>query len=208
MLADPERQAEHDAAEAALVQMGPDAAGPMLGVLAGAGPEMKVPHPEGPCRVARPGDGVFHARFYAAPGGDPRVCAAAEAALVRLLGHAPSREEASRTLLEQANAYLQRRQAIRGEMDGWATVWFWDAAKNNCVARAMPVEYASRIFAARLAQDAFVVSPDSRQAKTLFLTAILEEAVCLRGLDKGIDVRRDPAARERLVSAPRKWATC
>ena len=31
VLADPKRQAEHDAAESALVQMGSDAAGPMLG---------------------------------------------------------------------------------------------------------------------------------------------------------------------------------
>ena len=42
VLADPGRQAEHDVAAAALVQLGSDAAGPMLGILTGAGPEMKV----------------------------------------------------------------------------------------------------------------------------------------------------------------------
>ena len=89
----------------------------------------------------------------AAPGGDPRVRAAAEAALRRLLGHVPSREEASQTLLAQANAYLQRRQAIRGRLDGCATVWFWDAAKTQlrgaAVRRRGRVPHSGRPLGAR-----------------------------------------------------------
>ena len=138
MLADPKRQAEHDAAESALVQMGSDAAGPMLAILAGAGGVLANDGGETKVRAIRvlaamrvPETADLFSRLTRRLAASRAVRAAAEAALKRLLGHVPSREEALQTLLSQTLAYLHGRQAIRGELDGWATLWSWDAAKNT-----------------------------------------------------------------------------
>ena len=131
-----------------------------------------------------------------AAGGDPRVRAAAGAALTRLLGRVPAKEQAVQMLLKQAAVYLQQRQPIRGQSDGRVTLWHWDEEKKQCTAASYAVGDASRVLAARLARDAWAIAPDNRQVRQLYLATMLEEAVDRRGLAKGIDAQRDPVARE------------
>ena len=142
--------ADRAAARSALVEMGSEAAGPMVAILAGAGPEMKVQAIQvlADLRVAE-AIPLLLAPALAA-GSDPRVRAAAEAALVRLWGHTPSKEQAVLTLVTQATDYLQRRQAIRGESDGRVTLWHWDEEKGQCTAASYALDDAARVLAARL----------------------------------------------------------
>ncbi len=188
--------ADRAAARSALVEMGSEAAGPMVAILAGAGPEMKVQAIQvlADLRVAE-AIPLLLAPALAA-GSDPRVRAAAEAALVRLWGHTPSKEQAVLTLVTQATDYLQRRQAIRGESDGRVTLWHWDEEKGQCTAASYALDDAARVLAARLARDALALAPDNRQVRQLYLATMLEEAVDRRGLTKGLDAARDPVARE------------
>ena len=176
--------------------MGSEAAGPMVAILAGAGPEMKVQAIQvlADLRVAE-AIPLLLAPALAA-GSDPRVRAAAEAALVRLWGHTPSKEQAVLTLVTQATDYLQRRQAIRGESDGRVTLWHWDEEKGQCTAASYALDDAARVLAARLARDALALAPDNRQVRQLYLATMLEEAVDRRGLTKGLDAAQDPVARE------------
>ncbi len=187
-----------EASRTALVEMGSAAAGPMLAVLAGAKAEMKVQAIQVLNRLRAPEATPFLLGPAAAAGSDPRVRAAANAVLTRLLGRTPSKAQAVQILLKQAADYLQQRQPIRGEVDGRVALWHWDEEKSQCSAASYAVPDASRVLAARLARDAFAIAPESRQVRQLYLATMLEEAVDRRGLAKGIDAEKDPVAREAL----------
>jgi hypothetical protein len=188
--------ADHAAARAALVEMGSEAAGPATAILAGARPEMKVQAIQVLAALRVPEATPLLLAPALAAGSDPRVRAAASAALVRLWGHTPSKEQAVLTLVKQAAAYLQQRQPLRGESDGRVTLWHWDEEKGQCTAASYAVDDASRVLAARLASDAFALAPTDHPVRQLYLATMLEEAVDRRGLSRGLDADRDPVARE------------
>ena len=141
-----------EASRTALVEMGSAAAGPMLAVLAGAKAEMKVQAIQVLNRLRAPEATPFLLGPAAAAGSDPRVRAAANAVLTRLLGRTPSKAQAVQILLKQAADYLQQRQPIRGEVDGRVALWHWDEEKSQCSAASYAVPDASRVLAARLAR--------------------------------------------------------
>ena len=96
------------------------AAGPMLAVLAGGEPDMKVQAIQVLDRLRAPEATPLPAgAAVPAAGSDPRVRAAADAVLTRLLGTYPTQAAGgANAARSRPPRYLQRRQPIRGEMDG------------------------------------------------------------------------------------------
>ena len=99
----PGRAAEHAAVRAALVDMGRGAVGPLLAILAAGRPGTEGPGDPGAGRDAARGSDRLAVGARPAAGSDPRVRAAAEAALARLLGHIPSTNRRCACSLKQAD---------------------------------------------------------------------------------------------------------
>ena len=196
VLADRRHEAEHPTARLALINMGSEAAGPMLAILDGDNVEMKVEAIKVLSDLRGTEAALFLLAPYCAAGSDPRVRAAADAALTRLLGHVPTPAEAAQLLLKQATAYWQQRQPIRGESDGRAPVWQWDAENNRCLAASVAVADAARLYAARLARDAAAILPNNRQARLLHLATALDETAYRHGLARAAQLEKDPAVVE------------
>jgi len=96
--------------------------------------------------------------------------------LQRLVGQLPTKAEAVRLLLDRAQAYFDRKLPLAGEVGGQIELWRWDAGKKQCVPKSYPSADAARALAARLARDAFALSPDDPQVRLLYLATMFEEA--------------------------------
>jgi len=130
---------------------------------------------------------------------DPQVRAAASAALVRILDKMPSRDAAVALLVQQAQNYFTGRETPKTDTEGRAISWRWDAAAKKVVETARLPEEAARLVAARLAGAALDLSPSDPKTQVFCHAAILDEAAWRAGLDKPLDLNRDPAAR-RIAS--------
>ena len=90
-------------------------------------------------------------------------------------------------LTDDAKAYFDRQQPVAGVVNGKIDVWHWDPSKRRCVAKSVGPEDAARWLAARLARDAYAITPDNRDVRLLYLTTLLEQAAYENGLDRPLD---------------------
>lgn len=201
VLADPQRAAEHPLAKAALVEMRAEAVAPLADILEHAEPQLAVEAIDALARMKAATATVYLLAPALDERGDPRVRAAATAALARLLGSLPSRSQAAAQLYQAARDYFRGKQTIPTDLDGRVTVWHWDGAAKRCVSGSEPVEAALRVICARLARDALALAPDDRTAQVLALATALEQAVWQSGLDRPLDFAA-PAVREALARRP------
>ena len=187
VLADPRQAAQHPHAREALVRMGPRAVDPLLGILERSDPRLMVQAilVLGEMRARKAA--VYLLGPFTAEASDPKVRAAAGAALARLLGRVPSRQEAIRLLTERAKDYFDRRQPVDGAHDGKVEIWSWHEGQRKCVDEQVSAGDAARILAARFARDAYAIDTKDRRSRLLYLTTMLEAAVYAAGLDKPLE---------------------
>ena len=128
VLADPARAAEHQRVAAALAAMGSQAVGPMVAILEGAEPRLTVRAVRVLSTLDAKQAAIYLLRPYHLETTDPKVRAAAGAAIRRLAGRIPTRQVAVDMLSDRARAYFDGRQPVQGLMDGRVKLGRWDAA--------------------------------------------------------------------------------
>ena len=193
VLADPQRAAEHANVRAALIQLGPSAVESVVTALKAQDPKLVVQaiHVIGAARDPRLGIYLFVPLLQEKA--DPDVRAAAQAAVARLLGTAPTRQQAARRLAQAARNYVERLQPLGADVAGQVTVWSWDEAGKQPVAQSVPADQAGRWFAARFARDAYLLLPGDPQVRRLYVVTMLDEAAYRHGLDKPLPMDEDAA---------------
>jgi len=184
VLADPDRAKEHPYAREVLIRIGRPAVDPLLGILDSADPKLTFQA----ILVLREMKALKATTYLLAPytsaGSDPRVRAAAGAALGRLVGRVPTRREAIRLLCRRAEEQLDRQPAAAGAADAAVEVWSWDEEQRQCESKTVSAAQAARITAARFARDAYSLAPDDPSVRMLYITTMLEAAAHEAGLDK------------------------
>ncbi|HYW80238.1 MAG TPA: hypothetical protein VE890_11705 [Thermoguttaceae bacterium] len=184
VLSDPARAGEHPTIRLALAQMGSEAVGPLLGILEHAEPALAAQSIGVLGAMNAKSASIHLLRPYLSPASDPAVRKAAQATLLKLVGRLPSESIAVRLLTDRANAYFNRQQTVRADVEGQVEVWRWDTEKQQCVARRVSAEDAALTMAARLARDAYLLGPEDAKVRQLYLASMLEAAAYERGLDE------------------------
>ncbi len=202
-LADPGRAAEHLSIRTALAAMGRQAADPLLGILDRADPELKLQAVAILGEMKAPALQLYLFQPYFSEKSDAKLRAAAGAALKKLGGAPPTKDQAVRLLMENAKKYFNRRQIVPGVVDDKAEVWHWNQAQRQCVAERIPVDDAARALAARLARQAFDIAPENSAAVQLYIATMLEAAAYQKGLSKPLDDKTDAAAAEAKNLGPK-----
>jgi len=189
-----EKKAElHPYARAALVEMGTDAIGPLLGTLDATNPQLAAQAIRILARMDVRRATVYFLEPFASEDAAPEVQDAAAAALKHMLEGVPGKEQAVELLVERAKQYFYGGEAIRPETDGLIKVWRWDAKKRQPVAQRYTPEDAARVRGARLARAAYALDPEDPELKRLYLITLLEEAAYEKGLDEPLEPGKDPA---------------
>ena len=134
---------------------------------------------------------------------DAKLRAAAGAALKKLGGALPTKDQAVRLLMENAKKYFNHRQIVPGVADDKAEVWHWNEAQRQCVVERISVDDASRALAARLARHAYEIAPENAAAVQLYIATMLEAAAYQKGLPKPLDDKADAAAAEAKNLGPK-----
>jgi hypothetical protein len=196
VLADPQRAGEYAAVRGALVAMRGDAIDPLADIIDRADPEFMIQAIETLAAMRATDATVYLFVPALSDESDLRVRAPARAAIMRLMGQLPTKAQAARQLYDLAQSYFAGKQTMRTDADGRVTLWTWDPATKQCVARNCSPDDAARATAARLARAARLLAPDNRDVQVLAIAAALEQAVYDRGLDKRLDFDKDPALRE------------
>lgn len=202
VLADPARKSEHAVARAALVAMGPEAIGPLLGVLQGSDPKLTVQAIQVLTALEVRGAAIYMLAPLLREKSDPELRAVAGAALLRLVGKTPSPEMAVRLLTERATAYFDRSQPVRADLDGQVELWHWDAVAKQCTPTRYDAADAALILAAQLARDAYALAPEDPDVRRLYLTTALEAEAYRIGLDKPMPETGGTAAAEAATFGP------
>jgi CheY-like chemotaxis protein len=195
VLADPARTAAHRAARAALVQMRQLAEGPLVGILEHCDLELMIQAISALAEMNARDTAIYMVGPASAEKADPKVRAVARAALVKLTGQVPDQRAAVEMLCRQAKVLYRQRQPLKTNAEGRIEQWSWDGVARRCVARSRSMDDAARVLAARLARDAFALAPEDANVRLLYLATMLEEASYEHGLDKPLDLDKDPAAR-------------
>ena len=117
--------------------MGPEAIGPLLGVLQGSDPKLTVQAIQVLTALEVRGAAIYLLAPLLREKSDPELRTVAGAALLRLVGKTPSPAMAVRLLTERATAYFDRSQPVRTDADGRVELWHWDAAAKAVYADAV-----------------------------------------------------------------------
>jgi CheY-like chemotaxis protein len=184
VLADGARPAEHRAIKQALVDLESNAVGPLLGALQSDDAALKAQAAAVlaalEVREAVPWLlGLAHREQ-----GTEEQRRAASAAIARLVGRSPSREEAIALLRQFALKYYQGGRPGVPDPTGQVLVWDWDAEKKQSVERLMPAEDAGWLYALRLSRDLYALSPQDTAAHRMYLASLLQFESYRQGLDK------------------------
>ncbi len=204
VLADPQRAGEHRAVRAALAAMRGDAIDPLAEIIQRADAALAIQAIQTLAEMRATQAIVYLYAPALAAQSNANVRAAARAAIMQLQGDLPTPEQAAQQLDDLARSYYAGKQSLSTDLHGRMTLWSWDAAARQCVARSYLPEDAARAFAARLARAAEVLSPENRAARTLAVAAELEQLIYDRGLEKKLDfddveVKRLAASNPRVM---------
>ncbi len=202
VLADPQRAGEHASVRTALAAMRGDAIDPLAEILERADPEFMVEAIQALAEM-RASQAIVYLYVPAlAEESDLRVREPARAAIRQLQGSLPTAAQAAQRLYDLAKSYYAGKQPLTTDSHGRVTLFSWDPAARQCIARSCPPDDAARAFAARLARAACLLSPENQAAQTLAAATELEQMVYDRGLDKRLDFS-DPEVKRQAASDPK-----
>ena len=187
VLADPSREAEHPRICTALAAMGRQASEPLFEVLDKADPKLKIQSIAILSESRPPALQLSLFKPYLSEKSDATVRAAAAAALRKIGGALPTKDQAVRLLTENSKNYFNLRQPMPGIVDGKADVWRWDEARRECTVMQLSASDAAREMSSRFARDAFAITPDDVGVVRLYLATLLEAAAYQKGLPATLD---------------------
>ncbi len=197
---DADRAAEHVNLRDALVQLGPAVAEPLVAVLQSDDLALQAQVIEVLGRLQARSAIHYLVRPAVAGNEPPAVADAARTALRAITGLVPNRLEAEQFLRGEIDQMLD--QGERSVADNTREVWFWDPQQHGVVRRRVDISLASRVLAARLADDLYRLDPDNVEYRRLFVIANLEAAKRLGGygrpLAQGPGTAYDKVARLSL----------
>jgi hypothetical protein len=202
VLADAARAGEQPAVRAVLVEMRSDAVGPLVAVLEASDPKLVAQAIWILAQIGARQTAIYLFGPYASETSQPAVRAVAAAALKRLIGRTPSRRDAVRLLIEQAEAYFDRKQPLREDVDGLVPLWRWDESTKQCISKKLPADEAASALAARLGREAYALAKEDSQVRLLYLATRLEEAAYEVGWDKPLPDGPGTAAAEAARCGP------
>ncbi|MCU0870815.1 MAG: hypothetical protein MUE50_00575 [Pirellulaceae bacterium] len=183
-LADPQRQTEHPQIRAAVVELGEPMIDPMLGALETPDEALRLQV----LQILSRAGGARAVPFLIGPALDPKTPATthqmAAQTLTQIVGSAPSRTEAASYLVRRVREYLNGATAGSVDYQDQTIFWHWDAASKTSVPKTYAAAEASRMMAARLSRDLLQLTPDSPDARRLYLLANLTQAKIAAGLDQ------------------------
>jgi HEAT repeat protein len=181
-LADPGRRANHEAARNALCRLGVTSRDPLIAALESPDSALRAQVLEVLGRLRATEALPYLLRPFLGEGEPPEVRQAAQGALLRIVGAAPSRQEAEDFLFRQAGAYLAGRIPGEPDEEGLLPVWRWDEPSKTSVAAVFDGPMASRWVAARIAAELRTLAPENAEYRRLHLTSALELAKAAGGL--------------------------
>ena len=120
--------------------MGSDAARPLVGCLASPDTALVAEVIDVLAESGERDATVCLLAPLASPKSDPEVREAAEAAVERLVGQVPSRDDAAKILVESGGEYFDGRRAVRKDADDQVAIWRWDPTKKQSVAKHYPAD--------------------------------------------------------------------
>ncbi|MBI1903333.1 MAG: hypothetical protein HYS13_19705, partial [Planctomycetia bacterium] len=184
VLADAARAPEHRTAQQALVELESNATGPLLGALQSDDAALKV-HAAAVLAALEVRDAIpwLLGPAHSEQGAD-ETRRAASAAIARLVGRSPSREEAIALLRQFALKYYRGGRPGLADSTGQVLIWDWDAEKKQSVQRLMPAEDAGWLYAYRLSRDLYALAPEDAAARRMYLASLLQFESYRQGLDK------------------------
>lgn len=195
-LADPAQAKVHKYVRTALVMQGQVITYPLIGAIETSDAALKAQLIEVLARLNDERATPFLIWPALDPKSDPAVKAAADQAMVHLLGKVPSVAEGVFLLRTKAATYLEHFVPLDTDLEGQVEVWHWDDAKKESVAVRVPADAAYATYAARLAGDAHHLSPEDAKVRRLYLTALLQAGMLSAGLDATVDgAMKDEAKR-------------
>jgi CheY-like chemotaxis protein len=183
-LADNARGSEQAALRNAVVQIGPTMIEPLLGAMGTPDEALRgqVMMILGQFKTARA------IPYFLVPSLLPDVSEttrrAAVEALTQSVGQLPTKYEAERYLFRRAKEYLEGALAGPLDYEDQVTLWHWDNQKKTSVPGKYAPAEASRLMAARLAQELYKLTPDHPEFRRLYLITTLNDAKIRTGLDR------------------------
>ena len=99
---------------------------------------------------------------------------AAQQALEKIIGAAPSREEAVRYLSREVREHLAGRVLDPADLEDLTSVWVWDDSQRTCTEQRMSARAAASWTASRIGAELYALAPDGAEARRLYLAAWLE----------------------------------
>jgi CheY-like chemotaxis protein len=193
-LADPARDGEHEMARSALGQFGQAAVGPLLAAMHGGDANLKIQAIRTLAGIGAREAVPFFLAPAVAPGTDEQLQTIAQRGLVTFGRPVPDISVASAMLVQEAEDYLNGRKRFREDLDGNVTVWTWDTATGRPASTLRPARDASMVYAAWLAEDAHLLTPNDRRVRVLYLACLLEQAAQAAGLENRLPIAADSPA--------------
>jgi hypothetical protein len=184
VLADASRAAEHANVRTVLAQFKTEAFGAVVAAMESPDPALVVQAilvlEEMNARSAV----VYLLAPLHAPNSPAAVREAAQAALRRLAGRIPDRQESGQLLVARAEQSYEHRQPAGTVVDGRVEVWQWDTANRKPAVKSVPADDADRALAVRLARQAHAIVPEDPLVRRLYAAALLDAAAYEAGLDQ------------------------
>ena len=191
-LADPQQAALHAHLRETLTAMGAPSRGPLLGVL------LETNNDRLKAQVIdivgrRPADGAAALLVGPAFSSEGESRAAAERALVRLVGRMPTGAEAGKLLEREVRGYLAGNRPLRSDYEDQVELWHWDDDTGACTPHKYPAADAGVFLAARLSRDLVVVGPANDSYQRLRLMCQLKADKTRGGMDRPLGRGEDSA---------------
>ncbi|MEN6405127.1 MAG: HEAT repeat domain-containing protein [Thermoguttaceae bacterium] len=184
VLADPSRAAEQENVRTVLAGMGQPAFRALLGVLDDADPKLAIQVVKTLAEMNDRKAAIYLLAAAESEESEPALRRAAVEAIEKISGGVPDRDAAAALLMKTALEYLDRRRLVDGAIGGRVDVWRWDDRKRTASVRRVDQDDAAMALAVRLAGDAYRLAPETPELRLLYLTAILDAAAHVHGLDR------------------------
>ncbi len=166
-----------------LVRLGADAVGPLTAMLDAPDPAAKTQAAMVLGRLKAKAALPALLALALTPSSSADLKAAADRALVEVVGRVPTSAEAQDLFTHAARAALLQARLLRADPQPSAQHWSWDQKLGQSVLGELPPADAAAIDAAQLAGNAYRLKADAPN-RQLFLLAQLTAAKLLGGLDR------------------------
>ena len=179
------REQEHSAVRNMLIRIGKDAVEPLIGVLGSADEALRAQVMDVLGRVDSSRAVPYLLRSSFSSGEASKERQAASAALRRILGELPTKQDAEEFLRKNVRTLLDQEESpLPLDNEGIGEIWLWNSATRRPVAHRADRQEIALLEAARVAEELRLLSPENPAHRRLYLATQLEAAQLMIGLDE------------------------